>query len=117
MKTVEEKNTVLDKSGRRVYPGDLLRTHHYGNGRGTRYLYHVAVMRDGILTGVPTCHLEPTMARKNDGVYPLWMADPEYVEIIAGHGPGDTLDYRDRPKAHQKQKATRKDGPCALARN
>jgi hypothetical protein len=101
MKTIEEKNTVFDKSGRRIYPGDLLRTWHYGSGRRIRYLYHVAVMLGGVLTAVPTCHLEPTRAIPRDGVYPLWLCqtdDAEKPEIIAGDGPGDILDYRGRPK-------------------
>jgi hypothetical protein len=58
-------------------------------------------MRDGILTGVPVCHLEPTLAKPRDGVYPLWLSKPDAIdapEIIAGNGPGDILDYRDRPK-------------------
>ncbi len=107
MKSVEEKNIVYDKTGRRIYPGDLLRTLHYGRGRGTRYLYHVAVMQDGILTGVPACHLEPTMAKPHDGVFQLWLIKPESAEmpeIIAGYGPGDILDYRDRPRSGKKER-------------
>lgn len=101
MKTIEEMNTVYDKTGRRIYPGDLLRSWHYGKGRGTHYLYHVAVMREGILTGVPACHLEPTLAKSRDGVYPLWLIKPGKIdtpEIVAGYGPSDILCYRDRPK-------------------
>jgi len=101
MKTIEEKNIVYDKTGYRIYPGDLLRSWHYGKGRGTHYLYHVAVMRDGILTGVPAHHLDPTLAKPRDGVYPLWLIKPGRIdtpEIVAGYGPGDIPCYRDRPK-------------------
>lgn len=111
MNNAIDKNVVLDKTGRRIYPGDLLRSWHYGKGRGKRYLYHVAVMRDGVLKGIPACHLDPTHALNCGGVFPLWIQKPndvDKVEIIQGYGPGRIIDYRDRPHAARSEEKERR---------
>ncbi len=52
MKTAPEKlaimkdNTYYDQTGKQILVGDLLKVYHFGSGRGTHYMYHVAVMEE-----------------------------------------------------------------------
>ena len=90
-----DNQPVYDNHGYPICKGDLLRTYHFGRGRGTRYLYHVAVDVDGVLIAFPTCYLEPTRAN-GEGRCPVSIMG--HTEIISGYGPAPILDYRDRPK-------------------
>ncbi len=54
-----------DSTGIPIEKGDLLRTPHFrGARRKQHYLYHVAVMVDGVLMMVPTDFLEPTSPKE-----------------------------------------------------
>lgn len=87
-----------DRRGVPIYPGDLLKSFHFTGPRRKKYwLYHVAVLRDGYLEMVPTSELEPTL-RNRGGCCWLLPEMAEEIEVIAGHGPGDCLDFDDRPK-------------------
>lgn len=90
-----------DKNRRPIYPGDLIKSYHFTDRRHGRrhYLYHVAVWNADQQTMelVPTSHLEPSTV---SGGGRCWLSQ-HYVaeaEIISGHGPGDFLDFTDRPK-------------------
>lgn len=93
---------VWDCNGVPIYPGDLFRTPHYRDRRRRQhYLYHTVVRHwDGqvwALRLVPTSHLEPTKARGGGDC----LLTPELAaagRVIYGHGPGDYLDYTDRPR-------------------
>lgn len=86
---------VYDKNGYQICKGDLLRSYHFGRGKGTRYLYHVAVEERGFIYAIPTCHLEPTCV---SGGGKCLLSQVGEVEIISGYGPAPILEYRDRPK-------------------
>lgn len=91
---------ICDRNGVPIFKGDLIRTPHFVDRRRKQhYLYHVVVECDGHLKGVPTSHLEPTLA---NGGGSFWLhAHPrvlEDAEVIHGYGPGDTLSFEDRPK-------------------
>jgi hypothetical protein len=88
-----------DQKGVPIYPGDLLKSFHFRDRRRRRYyLYHVAVLRDGYLMAVPVSELEPTKANRGGTCHVKYIARHEQVEVIYGAGPGDCLDYTDRPK-------------------
>ena len=95
---MKQPGEVVDKRGVPVYPGDLIRSPHFKDRRGRQYwLYHVAVYRDGALFLVPTSHLEPTQV-KGGGSCLLSQDLLRDARVIDGHGPGDCLDYTDRPR-------------------
>src|SRR5690606_27557602 len=84
-----------------IYPGDLIRTLHFREGRRRvrRWLYHVAIYddRSKAMRMLPTSELEPTLA--NQGGDPLMSQDLlAESEVIAGHGPGKLLSFRDRKR-------------------
>ena len=92
-----------DSKGYPIYPGDLLRTPHFIGPRGRRYyLYHVACLettKEGhdYLRMVPARYLESTI--KRTGGDPLLSDEiAEETTIISGYGPGELLDYLDRPR-------------------
>ena len=91
---------VHDKNGVPIYPGDLIKSFHFTDRNRKRwYLYHVAVWNAETenMEMVPTSHLEPS---KVDGGGRCWLQQ-DYMgdaEVISGHGPGDYIDYTDRPK-------------------
>lgn len=91
---------VYDRHDRPIYPGDLLRSFHFiGARRKVHYLYHVAIWNteNATMEVVPTSELEPALRNRGGR---CWLDQPlgDGMEIIGGHGPGDTLDYCDRPK-------------------
>jgi hypothetical protein len=93
---------VYDRRGVPIYPGDLIRHYHFTGARRKRYyLYHVAVWSElnQTMELVPTCHMDPAIARDNPGgrywLIPDTMIEPE---VIHGSGPGSCLDFDDRPK-------------------
>lgn len=103
-----------DKNGFPIYPGDLLRSLHFVGARRKKYwLYHVVTAppdRAGTslpLYLVPTSHLEPTK-QAGGGRCPLTEDMASSMEILAGHGPGDILDYEDRPRIRRRAKEAAK---------
>ena len=94
-----------DKRGVPIYPGDLLKSPHFYDrqSRRLRYLYHVATYQKArddwpeAMYLTPTTWLDPGYKRcggqclLND----LVAAD---LEVVDGHGPGEILDYLDRPR-------------------
>lgn len=84
-----------DRLGRKIMPGDLLRSPHFTDRKGRRkwWLYHTVVKRAGQLWAVPTCHLEPTMNNGGGDCPVEWL---KQAEIIDGHYLGSC--WRDRPK-------------------
>lgn len=91
---------VHDKRGVPIYPGDLIRSFHFIGPRKRRYyLYHVAVWNseESCMEMVPTSELEPS--RRNRGGR-CWLTQDlmHDAEVISGHGPGNIIDYLDRPK-------------------
>ena len=94
---------AFDCKGRPIYPGDLLRSYHFTDRRRKRHwLYHVAVIREGHLEAVPTCHLQPGMEKQGGSAW-IHKSDSDRFEIISGFGPGDILSYEDRPKREVKR--------------
>jgi len=86
-----------DAKGYPVYPGDLLRTpHHRGARRKMYYLYHTAVLRDGVLMAVPTAHLDPS---KVSGGGVCCVKDLGGCVIVQGYGPSGYLTFDERPRA------------------
>lgn len=78
---------ILDKKGRPIRVGDLLRSYHFRDRRwGHQYLYHAVIERDGYLEAVPTQEL--ATGKSAGGRY--WLnqsnADSVGVEIIHGGG-------------------------------
>jgi hypothetical protein len=108
---LKQPGELYDKHGRPIYPGDLLRSFHFieARYRRRRYLYHVAVMRDGAMRMEPTAFLH---SRKGGGecLMSQELLDSNEAEIIDGHGPGDCLDFYDRPRNPDMIEATRKVG-------
>lgn len=88
---------MIDINGREIYPGDLLKSPHFRDGRRQYWLYHVAVMRDKAMWAVPVSHLEPTR-RSNHGACLLGPQIAATMEIIHGHGPGDGMYFTDRKR-------------------
>lgn len=98
---------LCDSKGVPIYPGDLLRTPHYRDRRRRQhYLYHTAVYHDDgqckAVRMVPTQYLDPSVERTG-GECMLTDLAASGCEVIAGHGPGDCLDYTDRLKARRKE--------------
>lgn len=98
-----------DSKGVPIYPGDLVRSYHFTGARWRKkyYLYHVAVWdaakeRMGM---VPTSHLEPTLQGfGGDCTLETYMRHSVESRVIHGRGPGDCLDYTDRPKKKPQPK-------------
>lgn len=89
---------LVDRRGVPIYPGDLVRSPHFVDRRRRRYyLYHTAVCVNGYMELVPTQHLQPDRVRQG-GRCMLSEDLAAQAEVIAGYGPGDCLDYLDRPK-------------------
>lgn len=91
---------AVDEWGVPIYPGDLVRAPHFKERNGRRhYLYHVATWNPKLnsIEMVPTQELEPTL-QGHGGRY--WIGKGEVVRgrVIHGFGPGDCLDFDDRPK-------------------
>ncbi len=103
-----ELQPVYDKHGRQIYPGDLIKSFHFQGRRWRKkyYLYHTAVEEKGRLWLVPTAHLEPTKV-SGGGKCQLCqeIIDANDGEIILGYGPGDILDYKDRPRVKREKPA------------
>jgi len=102
------EGTIFDRRGVPIFRGDLIKQPHFIDYRHKRhYLYHVVTVRDGYLEAVPSSCLEPTLRGKG-GTYWITQNDALTAEVIHGHGPGDCLDFNDRPKrAKEKyEKAT-----------
>jgi hypothetical protein len=101
-----------DRRGVPIYPGDLIRSFHFrerpgGKSRGRiHYLYHTAVLVGDRLEMVPTSHLEPSMV-KGGGRCRLSQELVADAEVISGHGPGECLDYLDRPRATLPERSDR----------
>lgn len=92
-----------DSRGVPIYPGDLLKSYHFTGARRKRYyLYHVAVYENGGLFMVPVSDLEPTKANQG-GKCLLSDELAANAEVIHGYGPGDCLDYTDRPRLGRGQ--------------
>ena len=93
-----------DKNGYPIHQGDLVRSFHFTGPRRRKYwLYHVIRFErggqrgHGYLRMMNTAELEPTMA--GGGGNPLLDHDlARDCEIISGHGPGDIMDWHDRPR-------------------
>lgn len=81
---------ILDKNGREIKDGDLIRQPHFRGARRKQfYIYHVAVDRGGRLYGVPVSELSPTVkARDGGGTFILTGDILKAVEIIDGYGDG-----------------------------
>lgn len=91
------RKQFYDRRGIPIMPGDLLRALHFiGAHRKRHYLYHVAVMRDGYLFGVPVCNLEPTK-QWGGGTFLMNSAHAQACEIIDGTDEGGK-DFSDRPR-------------------
>ena len=87
-----------DKRGVPIYPGDLLKTYHFTDGRGRkRWLYHTAVFVEGHMRMVPTCHLQPDRV-KGGGECLMTEELAAAAQVISGTGPEGCLDYTDRPR-------------------
>ena len=86
-----------DKRGVPIHAGDLIKSPHFIDNRGKKYyLYHVAVLVDGSYDMVPTSHLQPSV--RPGGRCHMSQDLVSNSEVIHGHGPGDILDFRDRPR-------------------
>jgi hypothetical protein len=96
---LKQPGEVVDKKGVPIYPGDLLRSYHFraARRREVYYLYHVATYQNGAMHMTPAHWLEPS-APRNGGECLLSDGLAIIAEVIAGTGPGDLLDHRDRPK-------------------
>lgn len=94
----KEGGEAFDRNGRPIYPGDLLKSYHFVDREGRiHHLYHVAVIRDGHLEAVPTCHLQPGMEKEGGRAW-IFKSESGRFTIISGFGPGDCLSYEDRPR-------------------
>ncbi len=106
--TCREPGRFYDRRGVPIYPGDLLRTDHFVEPNGKKhYLYHVAVENDGHLEMVPTSHLAgPKWVRGGGRCWLSAVSTERMVVIISGYGPGDYLDFTDRPRLSKAHRAT-----------
>lgn len=98
MRRPPKPGEIHDRRGVPIYPGDLLRSDHFRDYRGQmQFLYHTVVLNGEWLEMVPTSHLEPT---KIAGGGRCWLSQElaNIAEVIYGHGPGDCIDYTDRPR-------------------
>jgi hypothetical protein len=93
---------VCDCRGVPIHPGDLVRTDHFRERNGRRhYLYHVAVWNaaEQTMELVPVSELEPKLRDRGGR---CWLMEATIrgsnARVIHGHGPGDCLDYTDRPR-------------------
>lgn len=101
---LKQPGELHDMRGVPIYPGDLLRSFHFKERSGrTHYLYHTAVYafdkdgKHGHMRIVPTSHLEPS--KVSGGGDCLLSEDlAATCRVISGCGPGDCLDYADRPR-------------------
>lgn len=94
-----------DKRGVPIHDGDLIKSPHFIDNRGKKYyLYHVAVLVDGYYDMVPTAHLQPSLV-KDGGRCRMSQNLVSGAEVIDGHGPGDILDFRDRPRRKASEEA------------
>jgi hypothetical protein len=94
------EKAFYDKHGRQIHKGDLIKTFHFTGARRKKYfMYHTAVEREGVLYMVPIADLEPTCANQGGTcrVEAIIRAGAD-IEIISGYGPGDILNFEDRPK-------------------
>jgi hypothetical protein len=91
--------SFYDKHGRQIHKGDLLKTFHFTGARRKKYfLYHTVVDREGVLYIVPTAELEPTCANQGGTcMVEAIIRSGADIEIISGYGPGDILNFEDRP--------------------
>lgn len=101
-----------DKRGVPIYPGDLLRSDHFaerlsGGRIKKHFVFHVVtVAPDGLYLVTPAAWLETRKAPKpgtsRTGECHLWILDTETLcRVVQGDGPGDTLDFDDRPKRNR----------------
>jgi len=91
---------LCDNRGVPIHHGDLLKIPHFVGARRKRYWhYHVAVYDSthGVLELVPVSELEPTLQGRGGRCW-LTVALAAKAEVIAGSGPGEILDFDDRPK-------------------
>lgn len=91
---------VNDRFGIPIHPGDLLKSFHFQGARRKKYyLYHVAVhVNDETgMEMVPVSHLQPDKV-KSGGRCRLNQDLGDNAEVIAGYGPGNLLDFTERPK-------------------
>lgn len=99
-----EPGKVFDIKGVPIYPGDLIRTYHFRDKRRTYYLYHVAVWNaeQAAMEMVPARNLALTPKEQNLQGGRCWalqsILDDGQSVVIAGTGPGECLDYLDRPR-------------------
>ena len=95
-------NDTYDKNGRKIEPGDLLKTFHFRNAnrrKGIDYLYHVAIEKDGRLWAEPVCNLNQKHRDSKQGGGCLMSVFDRTSEIIYGYGsPGTMNHFKDRPK-------------------
>lgn len=95
---MKQPGEVCDSRGVPIYPGDLIRSYHFTGARNKRYyLYHTAVYQDGGMWLVPTSHLEPAKVASG-GKCLLGQDLMAEAEVISGYGPGECVDYTDRPR-------------------
>ena len=93
-----------DRRGVPICAGDLIKTPHFTDTRRKRhYLYHVAVFEAGSWFMVPADWLAPSKKR-DGGRCALSQRIVEASEVIHGNGPGDYLDYLDRPRVEAAAK-------------
>lgn len=99
----KQPGELIDKKGVPIYPGDLLRSHHfYGVRNKEHFLYHVAVYIGGAMRMYPASSLEPTLENRG-GKCLMTQELADKCEVIYGHGPGDVLDYSDRKKVKREE--------------
>ena len=96
---MKQPGECCDSKGIPIYPGDLLKSLHFTGARRKRYwLYHLVVYREGALR---MAHPHTLASDKPD--YGCLLS-PELAAastIISGYGPGDCLDYEDRPRRQE----------------
>lgn len=98
MSNTARAGEAWDRRGYPIYPGDLCRQVHFRTRSRTYYLHHVASLRpDGYMEMVPAQYADPSTERTG-GQYLLESGHHPELTILAGHGPGDCLDYDDRDK-------------------
>lgn len=99
-----------DSNGYPIYPGDLVRQFHFRGPRGRHYfLYHVVCLErcektdHEYLRIVPVSYLD--QSQKRSGGDPMLTDDmAATLTILHGHGPGDCLDFLDRPRKRDMPK-------------
>lgn len=90
---------LQDKRGVPVYPGDLLKAYHFTDvKRRKHYIYHVVTERYGRLWATPTAFLHRTSGG-GECLLDYYAGEGFDFEVISGCGPGEILDFNDRPKA------------------